>query len=507
MKKKIINHKNLEKKLLILKDKKKKIGLCHGVFDLIHLGHIKHFEEAKKNCQILIVSVTSDKFVFKGPGRPKFSERQRIEVISSLEVVDYVIISNSISAEENINLVKPNFYFKGPDYKNNSKDFTKKIQLENNLVKKYGGTTIYTDTQKFSSSYLLNSMENLFPKNKDILRDQIKKDFEFKDIKLEIEKLGNIKPLILGEVIIDEYIFCEALGKSGKEPTLVIRDLYKEQYLGGAGAIGNHLASFNKKIYFLTYLGEKVEYLNFIKKKLNNNIFMSYVKKKNSPTIIKKRFLDDVINSKILGLYSLNDDFLNNKEEKNIISKFEKLCKKTDLTILSDYGHGLITKKFANIIKKKSKFVAVNVQINAANHGYHSLKNYRNIDFMIINEKELRHEVRSKSEKIPKLMKFLSKNMNISYLVVTRGSSGALLYNKKNGLFYEVKAYAEKVVDKVGTGDAMLSILALCLYKKIDINLSLLIASFCAAQSLKTMGNKSSVEKSILLKDLEYYLL
>ena len=112
---------------------------------------------------------------------------------------------------------------------------------------------------------------------------------------------------------------------------------------------------------------------------------------------------------------------------------------KSDLAILSDYGHGMFTKKFLNSIKSKSKFIAANVQINAANIGHHSLENYKNVDFMIINEKELRHEMRSKNEKIPALMKLLSKKLNLKYLVVTRGESGSILYENKKD-FYRVKS-------------------------------------------------------------------
>lgn len=502
---KILFTNEVKKKLELLNKKKKIIGLSHGVFDLLHLGHIKHFQEAKKFCDILVVSVTDDKFVFKGPGRPKFNSKERMEALAALQSVDYVILSDSLSAEQNISLLKPNFYFKGPDYKNTSDDITGKINLENKIVKKFGGKTIYTSATKFSSTLLLNYFEKS-DRSKDYLQNYVKKNFTFNKIKKLIHDLKTVKPLIIGEVIIDEYNFCEALGKSGKEPMLVVKDLFKEQYLGGSGAICNHLSEFNDKVQLLSYVGEHSEHINFIKKKLNKNTTFSFIKKKNSSTIIKKRFIDEIVKSKILGLYSLNDSFVSKTEEKKLINKFNKLTKKSDITIISDYGHGLITKNFAEKIKKRSKFVAANSQINSSNIGHHTLDFYKNADLMIINEKELRHEMRSKNEKIPFLMKKLSENMKFKYLVVTRGNSGCLLFHRKNKKFYNSKAYSNLIVDKIGAGDTMLSILAICLLKKIDINLSLLISSFCAAQSVKTIGNKVAVNKNLLLKDLEYYL-
>ena len=125
--KKIIKIKDLVTKLSKLN---KKIGLCHGVFDLLHLGHINHFNEAKRNCDILIVSVTQDKYVSKGPGRPVFNQKQRMEALSNLVSIDFVVLSDEQSAVQIINSIKPNLYFKGPDYKNSQDDITQKILIE-----------------------------------------------------------------------------------------------------------------------------------------------------------------------------------------------------------------------------------------------------------------------------------------------------------------------------------------------------------------------------------------
>ena len=494
------------KRIITNKPKSKKIGLCHGVFDLLHLGHIKHFEESKKNCDILIVSVTTDRFVAKGPGRPAFNEQQRMEALASLEFVDYVVLSTQPSSVEIINTIKPNIYFKGPDYSNTKSDITQKILLENRAVIKNKGKIFITKSKKYSSSLLLNSFMGTLTEEQKDLAKKIKQKFNFDKIKKIIDNFKNINPLIVGETIIDQYFFCEALGKSGKEPIIVLRDKYEESYLGGAGAICRHISEFCKNIYFLSTIGEKKENLNFIKRNLPKNIKYYFLKKKNSPTIVKKRFLDDVSKSKLFGIYSLEDSLVSKIEEKNLINAFKKFLGNSDLTIVSDYGHGMISKNFSRIIKKKSKFLAVNVQINAANIGYHSLQNYKSVDFMIINEGELRHEMRSRNENIYILAKKLAINFKIKYLVVTQGSCGSFLYEKNKNTFYKSSAFAKLVLDRVGAGDAMLSILAICLYKKIEINLALLISSLAAAQSVRTMGNKFSISKNTILKELEHFL-
>ncbi len=504
--KKFISIDKLLKIISKQKAKGKKVVLCHGVFDLLHVGHIKHFKTAKNFGDILVVSITSDKYVNKGPNRPHFNENHRVEAISSLTEVDFVILNRNTTAIPVIKKLKPNIYCKGPDYKIHSNDVSKEIKNEIKIVKKFKGKIEYTNDITFSSSKLLNKFSDIYSVKQKTTIGKIKKKYIFHKIKKLIENFKKLKILIIGEAIIDQYYFCEALGKSGKDPTLALRDLKMEQYLGGAIAISKHLSEFCNKITLLSMVGENKEFLKDIKKGLSSKVNFEYIKKNNSPTIIKKRFLDEITNNKVLGVYTINDDALNSKDEKIFNNKLKKLIPLHDLIIVSDYGHGFISKKAANIICKKSKYLAVNAQVNAANVGYHSMRKYKNIDCVIINEREMRHEMRDKNTKNEFLMKIFSQDQKIDNLIVTKGNEGSILYNKKDNKYNFCDAFAEKAVDKIGAGDAMLSIIALCLKLGFDKDLALLTASLAAAQSVETIGNKESVNKIKLLKSLNHIL-
>ena len=132
---KITSLENLEKIISKLKVKRKKIVLCHGVFDLLHIGHIKHFNEAKKYGEILVVTLTPDRFVNKGPGKPVFNEKLRLEAIAALDVIDYVSLNTGPTAVVPIQKLKPDIYCKGPDYKNHQNDISGQIKNEINIVK------------------------------------------------------------------------------------------------------------------------------------------------------------------------------------------------------------------------------------------------------------------------------------------------------------------------------------------------------------------------------------
>ena len=116
--------------------KKKVIGMIHGVFDIIHYGHILYFKEAKSKVDHLIVSVTTDRFVHKGPGKPIFKLAKRIEVLKSIKYIDEVIISDHRTAIKNLKIVKPNYYIKGKDYRNLKSDLSGQILVEKKNCRK-----------------------------------------------------------------------------------------------------------------------------------------------------------------------------------------------------------------------------------------------------------------------------------------------------------------------------------------------------------------------------------
>ncbi|VVB82619.1 FAD synthase [uncultured archaeon] len=150
----IVNMEKAEGLIWKFKESGKKVGLCHGGFDLLHPGHVKHLESAKNLCDLLFVSVTSDKFVsMRKETRPIFHENLRAYMLSKLRCVDYVVISDYNLGVETIKKLKPSLYIKGPDYKN-SKDW--EINEEREAVERVGGKIIFTDDLKLSTTEIIS---------------------------------------------------------------------------------------------------------------------------------------------------------------------------------------------------------------------------------------------------------------------------------------------------------------------------------------------------------------
>tara|TARA_B100000989_G_C19514446_1_gene460894 strand:- start:358 stop:1860 length:1503 start_codon:yes stop_codon:yes gene_type:complete len=486
-----------------LKNKKKKAVMCHGVFDFLHSGHIDHFYEAKKISKgcLLIVSLTDDKYVLKGSNRPIYNLNDRIKILSSLSVIDFIVVNQSITAVDILKNIRPDYYCKGPDYKQSKNDITGNISLEKNIVEKYGGKLVFTSSPTKSSSNIINKNLSIYDKKqKETLNYLKKKKFDIQSI---FEKFNKLKVLIVGEIIIDEYIFCEALGKSGKESILTFRNLRKEKYSGGSLAIANHISELVSKIDVVSYSNHKESFFK-LNNSRNKNIKLKLFKKTKTNTILKTRYIDHLDNRKFMGIYDINDDKLSVKEEKKVLGIIKNI-KDYDLVIVSDYGHGLITKRISSYITKNSKFLCVNAQVNSSNLGYHSIRKYKNFDCLVINGLELRHEKKDRYKNIIKLADEMKKEINSKNIIVTQGRNGAFMIDSKSKLI-KCPGFATKVIDKVGSGDALLAIASIFLRENNDKALSLFASSIAAAQSVETIGNSLKLNKLNLLKSINYML-
>src|SRR6185312_315264 len=194
-----------------------KVALCHGVFDVVHLGHIRHIQAARREGDVVIVTITADRHVNKGPGRPVFAENMRAEMLATLSTVDWVGISQSPSAEQIIEIIRPDIYVKGSDYANSEDDVTGKINAERDAVERHGGRLTFTREVTFSSSSLVNQYFDIYDPP---LRDYLKKVRDgggASRLLGLIDKIQDMHVVLVGDTIIDEYQYVSALGKSSKE--------------------------------------------------------------------------------------------------------------------------------------------------------------------------------------------------------------------------------------------------------------------------------------------------
>jgi len=502
--KKIIPLEELAKELAKLKKQGKTIAQCHGCFDLLHPGHIMHFKAAKEKADIVVVTLTPDRFVNKGPGRPVFNEQLRMESIAAMEAVDFVALNRWPTAVETIKLLKPDFYVKGPDYKDRSKDLTKGILDEENAVKSVGGELYITEEITFSSSNLINSFFSPHsPKTREFL-DGFKKTYSFEDVANDIDKMKDLKVLVIGDTIIDEYHYCVPLGKSSKSPTISTSFLRSETFAGGVLAIANHLEQLAGTVKLVTCLGKENTASDVINKTLSKGVDVKFFERHDGPTNVKRRYLDKYMNIKLFEVTFMNDHHIETELEKKVIQYLDKEIAKYDIVIITDFGHGFITPGIIKHIQDNAKYVAVNAQTNSNNYGYNYITKYHKTDYISIDEKELRLPFGDNYGDLESLVKKLQAITKAEKIQITLGQEGSLWYEKKK--FYRTPAFAGVVKDSVGAGDAVLSVTALCAYLNIKPETATFIGNCTGALAVEIIGNEHPVYKKDLLRFIQYSL-
>lgn len=482
---------------------KKKIVHCHGIFDLLHIGHIRHFEQAKQLGDVLIVTVTPDKYVKKGSYRPVFNQDLRTEAVAALNCVDYVAINKWPTAAKTIQILKPNLYVKGSEYKDKSKDYTGGIDLEEAAIKSVGGEIIFTNDITFSSSNLINRYFSPLPRETQNYLSDFSNRYKAEDIIAYLKNAQSLKILVVGEAIIDEYQYCQAIGKSCKEPMLVIRHLSTEKFLGGILAVANHLANFCESINLVTFLGDKNSQENLIRQKLNPKIEKTFLYRANSSTIVKRRFIESYFFTKLLGIYEIDDQSLNETDNMNLYETLDELLPKYDLVIVIDFGHGMLTEKVIRLLCDKARFLALNAQFNAGNFGYHTISKYHHADYVCMAENEIKMEQRNQWGDLRKMILGLSTKLNCGKIVITRGNYGCLCYDQR---FTEIPAFAHQIVDRMGAGDAFLSLTALCMVQQAPMEVVGFIGNVVGAEAIATVGHRKSINRVSLFKHIESLL-
>ncbi len=481
----------------------KTVALAHGVFDLIHMGHVRHLEAARKQGDILIVTLTADQFVNKGPDRPIFSELLRAEMIAALEYVDWVGINLNPSAEPVIDAIKPNAYVKGSDYQNPSDDITGKIDSERDIVERHGGTIIFTDDITFSSSSLINSYLSAYSPELRAHLGKLKADGGFALLSDALNSIKNLKVLLIGDTIIDEYQYVVPQGKSPKENMISARFEDKEMFAGGVIAAANHVASFCDKVDVITSLGADDTHEKFVRDHLKDNVNMDVVIRPDGPTTRKCRFVESAYMRKLFEIYHMNDSSLPADTEAEFNAMIRERAADYDVVIVTDFGHGLISTNSVNTIAEQSRFLAVNTQTNSANIGYNLITKYPRADYICIDAPEARLSVRDKFRDLESIAcDSLPSQMECNRIVLTNGKHGCLAYSEEEGAI-NIPAFTDKVIDTVGAGDAFFAVTAPLAATGVDMRLIGFIGNAVGAIKVGIVGHQKSVEKVPLMKFLE----
>ena len=216
----------------------KKVIMCHGVFDVVHPGHLRHLMHAKSRADILVASITADIHIAKGELRPHVPEDLRSTNLAAFEMIDYVLIDPNSEPLDTINELKPDFFAKGYEY---SSKVQPKTQKEIETLSSFGGQMIFTPGDIIYSSSRLIEMEPPNLRTEKLLALMDKYNISFNDLRKTLAKFKGKKVHVIGDTIIDTLTHCSMIGGQTKTPTMSVRFEEKKDFIGGAAIVARHL--------------------------------------------------------------------------------------------------------------------------------------------------------------------------------------------------------------------------------------------------------------------------
>lgn len=497
--KKIVNLKTL-KKILGRRPRKEKVILCHGNFDVVHPGHVRHLTYAKSKADKLIVSITADKFIQKGIYRPFVPQNIRAINIAAFEMVNYVIIDDNKKPLNLIRDLKPDYFAKGFEY--NSSGLPPATKKEQEVVTKYGGDIIFTPGDiVYSSTKILNIAQPEISNFK--LLDLMKRNkITFKSLREILNKLNKIKVHVIGDMIIDTYTNTSLIGGHTKTPTPSVLQQEKTDFVGGAGIVAKHLKEAGANVTLTTVLGNdrlKDFVLSEFKK---NKIKINGIIDKTRPTTNKNTIISS--GYKLLKIDKVDNQPISEKIFENIKSLIKK--EKCDVIIFSDFRHGIFNKTNIKILSNSIKKNVIKVADSQVASRWGNILDFKKFDLITPNEKEVRFSLADQDSSISELTRELSKLSGFKNLILKLGERGTITVAKQNNsLSFATPSFTKNVIDAVGAGDALLAYASLCLASSKSIVSSNILGSIAAACECEMEGN-IAVKKSMIIdkiNDLE----
>lgn len=470
------------------KEAGKNVVLCNGHFNVIHPGHIRFLNFARKQGDLLVVSIINH--VAGHNDDDYYTQEERAEGVASHEMVDAVYILE-MSIVNFIEELKPDFYIKGREFE------SQKELIENEIkaVENHKGKIVFSSGEVDHSNFKVSSFQNSFAainkRKLEFYKTCEKQDISLVKLKQTVDEFKKLKILVIGDTIVDQFVSCDTLGVSSEAPVLAIRELENKEFIGGAAIIAQHIKSLGADCSFVSVLGDDYS-AEFVKKSLNEaGIDSFFITDPSRPTTFKIRYM--VENQKLLRVSRLKQHDISRDLEVKILSYLDNIENYNGI-IISDFVYGVITEKVLNKIFEisKTKNIKVFGDVQCSSQ-LGDVTKFQNIELITPTEKEARIGLSDQTSGLEALAHKLIRKTNNSNVVITLGSQGILAYSHKDNT-QEVEseyfcALEENPVDVAGAGDSVMSGYALGLCHGLSLMEASAFASCLAGISVSRIGN------------------
>ncbi len=474
-----------------------KVIMCHGTFDLVHPGHIRHLMYAKDHADVLVASLTSDSHINKANFRPFVPQDLRAMNLAALECVDYVIIDDDETPIENLRVIQPDFFAKGYEY--SAEGIHPKTREEMAVIESYGGELLFTpgDLILSSSAIIETTPPNLATEK--LLALLHSEGLNFGDLKTALTKLKGIKVHVVGDTIVDSYTYCSLVGGTAKTPTFSVKHEREVDFPGGAAVVAKHLRQAGAEVVFSTVLGDD-GLKDFVLKDLKaSGIECRAVIDPTRPTTQKNAFITN-------GYRLLKVDKLDNRpiSEHEVNALKDELAKhKVDVVVFSDFRHGIFNKVTIPQLAEAIPAGATRVADSQVANRWGNILEFQDFDLITPNEREARFALGDQDSTVRPMALDLYKKAGCKLLILKLGERGIITYRAPSHevrAFFTVDSFADRVVDAVGAGDALLSYAALSMVATKSNVIGSILGVLAAAVACEHDGNNPVKPEDVLKK-------
>lgn len=463
-----------------------KIIMCHGVFDLVHPGHIRHLIYAKEHGNIVIASLTCDEHVTKAQHRPFVPQDLRALNLAALEMVDYVIIDHNPTPLENIIKLQPDYFAKGYEYASGSAETKREIEALTN----YGGEILFTPGDvRYSSSHLIDGSPPDVSLEK-LLLLMAGDGLTFERLRNILSQCEGKRVHVVGDTIIDRFSYTTMIGGMGKTPTPSVKFDTATDFIGGAAIVAKHLRAAGATVTFSTVLGGDKQ-ASFVLENLESiGVKCLPIIDRSRVTTQKNAFICD--NYRMLKVDTLDNRIINDTQASHIADQIRSV--ETDAVIFSDFRHGVFNRTTIPVFTNAIPFGALKVADSQVASRWGNILDFKGFDLITPNEKEARFALADQDSGIRPLSAQLHEQSQCKTLILKLGERGIL--GCKAGTLehsrsvFVVDSFAESVIDAVGSGDALLAYATLSLLVDQSESAAAILGSIAAALECEVDGNQ-----------------
>ena len=464
----------------------KRVIMCHGTFDIIHPGHLRHLSYAKEKADLLIASVTCDDFVSKGPHRPYVPEELRAVNLAALEVVDYVLIDRNNTPIENILEIQPDLFAKGYEYI--SDGVRPKTQEETDALETYGGEILFTpgDVVYSSSALLQMQTPNLAHEKLAVLMDS--EGITFDSLRSTVRSLASVRVHVIGDTIVDKYTTCALLGAAPKSPTFSVREGSSELFVGGAAIVAEHARALGADVRLSTVLGQD-ELKDFVLQRMSEQgIEVLAQVDPTRPTTLKERFI--VEGQRMLQVDRVDNRVVSERHQRGLQSDIRDST--ADVYIFSDFRHGIFHHSTIEPLVSSIPGDALKAGDSQVSNRWGNILDFRGFDLITPNEREARFALADQDSVVRPLASRLYREASCRWLILKLGERGMLCHRSAGEQprdFFMIDSFVENLVDPLGAGDSVLATTSLVLARSSNFVAGAILGSMAAAIACEREGN------------------